>query len=98
MHLKHARLPIPPRPQEFKSVTPTSSNTYLKLVRLPLSIWALLASVFIPRIEGLRSALSLRSSLPECVVSRVVQTGLPEFGTLLAHIWPKVIKPTHSKI
>ena len=22
-------------------------------------------------------------------VSRVVQTGLPEFGTLLAHIWPK---------
>jgi hypothetical protein len=27
----------------------------------------LLAGVFIPRIEGLRSALSLRSRLPECV-------------------------------
>ena len=33
MHLKHARLPIPPRPQNR---TPrTSSNTYLKLMRLP---------------------------------------------------------------
>ena len=31
MHLKHARLPIPPRPQISKLV-PTSSHSYLKLV------------------------------------------------------------------
>jgi len=38
---------------------------------------------------------------PACLnvfVSMVVQIGLPEFGTLLAHIWPKVLKPAHSKI
>ena len=35
MHLKHARLPIPPRPQN-SLFDPTSSHTYLKLVRLPL--------------------------------------------------------------
>ena len=31
MHLKHARLPIPPRPRTAKLV-PTSSHTYLKLI------------------------------------------------------------------
>jgi hypothetical protein len=37
MHLKYARLPIPPRPQNSKLITPTSSDSYLKLVRLPLA-------------------------------------------------------------
>src|SRR5580704_4219371 len=46
----------------MKGLEPSHRFRYkhLKLVRL-------LASVFIPRIEGLRSALSLRSRLPECV-------------------------------
>ena len=35
MHLKHARLPIPPRPRN-SLFDPTSSHTYLKLVRLSL--------------------------------------------------------------
>ncbi len=71
------------RPQ-INNFDPTSSHTYLKLVRLPLSTWAL----FIPRIDcGL-----LFHYDPACLnvfVSRVVQPGLPEFGTLLAHIWPR---------
>ena len=33
MHLKHARLPIPPRPP-INFLDPTSSNTYLKLMWL----------------------------------------------------------------
>ena len=34
IHLKHARLPIPPRPQN-SLFDPTSSHSYLKLVSLP---------------------------------------------------------------
>jgi hypothetical protein len=91
MHLKRARPPIPPRPLKPTASDPISSNTYLKLVGMPLSTWAPLASVFIPRIEGLRSALSLRSRLPECVrlqgssdrVARVWHT----IGTHLPQGW-----------
>ncbi len=53
---------------------------------LQLSAWALLASVFSPLLP------SFAYNRPACVnvfVCRVVQTRLPEFGTLLAHIWPK---------
>ena len=79
------RLPISPLPLVVKyCLELTSSNSYLKLVRLPLSTRAL----FIPRIDcGL-----LFHYDPACLnvfVSRVVQPGLPEFGTLLAHIWPR---------
>ena len=48
-------------------------------------------SVFIPQVEGVSCGL-LFHYCPACLnvfVSRVVQTGLPEFGTLLAHIQPQ---------
>ena len=68
-----------------------SQNQHLKLVRLPLTAWALLVSVFIPQIEGASCGLSFhyRAVCLNMLVSRVVQTGFPEFGTLLAHIWPQ---------
>jgi hypothetical protein len=56
----------------------------LKLVRLPLTTWG-----------PVRERVSCAPLFLYCpvrlnvFVSRVVQTGLPEFGTLLAHIWPQ---------
>ena len=79
MHLKHARPPIPPRPLKPTASDSISSNTYLKLVGMPVSTSRACSSL-----ESRACGLLFHCG-PGCLnvfVSRVVQTGLPEFGTL----------------
>jgi hypothetical protein len=63
----------------------------LKLVRMPDDMGSVLVNVIISQIEGASCVLPFHYC-PACLnvfVSRVVQTWLPKFGTLLAHILPQ---------